>query len=234
MSPCLRGEALTVVKIKICGITNLEDALLAVDAGADALGFVFFKESPRHIFPEQAAAIIRQLPPFVQTVGLFVNEALETVNMTADRCGLDIIQLHGDESPEFCAGIRRRVIKAFRVKDITCLDSMKDYQTAAFLLDAWSPTAYGGTGRTFNWEIAASAAQSCCIILAGGLTPENVAEAIRQVQPYAVDVSSGVESAPGRKDNKKIREFVNNVKNFSDRVSTTSNTSDPFSSPKAK
>jgi len=197
-----------MVKIKICGITNLEDALLAVDAGADALGFVFFKESPRHIFPEQAAAIIRQLPPFVQTVGLFVNEALETVNGIADQCGLDIIQLHGDESPEFCAGVRRRVIKAFRVKDITCLDSVKDYRAAAFLLDAWSPAAYGGTGRTFNWEIAASAAKSCCIILAGGLTPENVADAIMQVQPYAVDVSSGVESEPGKKCSEKMTTFI--------------------------
>src|SRR6185369_1317962 len=139
-----------MIKVKICGITNLEDALLAVEAGADALGFVFYKESPRHIFPEQAAAIIRQLPPFVQTVGLFVNEALETVNQTADLCGLDIIQLHGDESPEFCAAVRRRVIKAIRVKNSTCLDAMQDYRVAAFLLDAWSPTAQGGTGRTFN------------------------------------------------------------------------------------
>ena len=197
-----------MVKIKICGITNLEDALQAVDAGADALGFVFFKESPRHIFPEQAAAIIRQLPPFVQTVGLFVNEALETVNQTADLCGLDIIQLHGDESPEFCAVVRRRVIKAFRVKDISCLDSMKDYRPAAFLLDAWSPNAHGGTGRTFNWEFAASAAKSNRIVLAGGLTPANVADAVRQVRPYGVDVSSGVESAPGKKDAALVRNFI--------------------------
>ncbi len=201
-----------MVRIKICGITNLEDALLAVAAGADALGFVFFKESPRHIFPEQAAAIIRQLPPFVQTVGLFVNEALETVNGIADRCGLDIIQLHGDESPEFCDGVKRRVIKALRVKDITSLDAMKDYQVAAFLLDAWSPTAHGGTGRTFNWEIAASAAQSGCIILAGGLTPENVADAIRQVRPYAVDVSSGVETEPGKKCREKMTTFIHAAK----------------------
>ena len=197
-----------MVKIKICGITNLEDALLAVDAGADALGFVFFKESPRHIFPEQAAAIIRQLPPFVQTIGLFVNEALDTVNGTADLCGLDIIQLHGDESPEFCAGVKRRVIKALRVKDITCLDSMKDYRPAAFLLDTWSPNAHGGTGRSFNWEIAASAAKSNRIVLAGGLTPANVADAVRQVRPYGVDVSSGVESAPGKKDAALVRNFI--------------------------
>lgn len=197
-----------MVKVKICGITNLEDALVAIDAGADALGFVFYSKSPRHVFPEQAAAIIRLLPPFVQTVGLFVNETLETVNETADLCGLDIIQLHGAESPEFCAAVRRRVIKVIRVKDITCLDSMKDYRAAAFLLDAWSPTAHGGTGLTFNWEIAASAAKNNRIVLAGGLTPDNVADAVRQVRPYAVDVSSGVESAPGKKDPALVHSFI--------------------------
>lgn len=202
-----------MVKTKICGITNLEDALLAVDAGADALGFVFFKESPRHIFPEQAAAIIRHLPPLVQIVGLFVNETLDTVNETADLCGLDIVQLHGDESPEFCTAVRRRVIKALRVKDITCLDSINDYRVAAILLDAWSPTAHGGTGLTFNWEVAASVAQTGCIILAGGLTPDNVADAVRQVRPYAVDVSSGVESSPGKKDPQLVQTFIRLAKN---------------------
>jgi phosphoribosylanthranilate isomerase len=203
-----------MVKVKICGITRLEDALLAVEAGADALGFVFFHESPRHIFPEQAAAIIRHLPPFVQTVGLFVDEALETVNKTAGLCGLDIIQLHGKETPEYCEAVRRRVIKAFRVKDITCLEPMNTYQASAFLLDAWSPTAHGGTGRTFNWEIAACAAQVSRIILAGGLTPDNVAEAILQVRPYGVDVSSGVESSPGKKDSRKLTEFISNAKSI--------------------
>src|SRR6185369_16094106 len=170
-----------MIKVKICGITNLEDALMAIDAGADALGFVFFKESPRHVFPEQAAAIIRRLPPFVQTVGLFVNESLETVNETVDQCGLDVVQLHGDETPAYCDAVKRRIIKAFRIKSITCLEPMKDYRTAAFLLDAWSPTAQGGTGRTFNWEVATCAAQTNRIILAGGLTVDNVAAAIAQV-----------------------------------------------------
>ncbi|HEX9079082.1 MAG TPA: phosphoribosylanthranilate isomerase [Desulfuromonadaceae bacterium] len=197
-----------MVKVKICGITTLEDALVAVDAGADALGFVFFAASPRHIFPEQAAAIIRRLPPFVQTVGLFVDEEPETVNSTADRCGLDIVQLHGGETPDYCDGIRRRVLKALRVKEITCLEPMQQYRVSGFLLDAWSPDAYGGTGRTFNWEIAARAAEKSRIILAGGLTPDNVAEAIRQVRPYGVDVSSGVEAAPGRKDAARVREFI--------------------------
>lgn len=205
-------EAPAMVKVKICGITNLEDALTAIDAGADALGFVFFKESPRHVFPEEAEAIIRHLPPFVQTIGLFVNEELECVNETADSCGLDIIQLHGDEPPEYCNAIARRIIKAFRVRDITCLEPMNAYRASAFLLDAWSPSAYGGTGITFNWEVAACAARSSRVILAGGLTADNVAAAIEQVRPYGVDVSSGVESSPGRKDADKLREFIRKVK----------------------
>lgn len=201
-----------MVRIKICGITNIEDALVAVEAGADALGFVFFKQSPRNISPEQAAAIIRCLPPFVQTVGLFVNEQLAVVNSIADQCGLDVVQLHGEETPEFCCAVNRRVIKAFRVKDQSSLDQIRNYDVAACLLDAWSPSAHGGTGITFNWEIAAAAAASKCVILAGGLTPDNVAEAVKAVRPYAVDVSSGVESAPGRKDSAKVLRFIRAVK----------------------
>ena len=197
-----------MVKVKICGITNLEDALMAVEAGADALGFVVFHGSSRCIFPENAAAIIRRLPPFVQTVGLFVNEESAIVNAIADRCGLDIVQLHGEELPNYCHAFKRRVIKAFRVKDASSLDAMADYCVAGTLLDAWSPVAPGGTGTTFNWDIAAKAAASRSIILAGGLTPENVAEAVSTVQPYAVDVSSGVESAPGKKDAGLVSLFI--------------------------
>ncbi len=197
-----------MVKVKICGITILEDALMAVEAGADALGFVFFQGSSRFISPAQAATIISRLPPFVQTVGLFVNEELTVVNAIADRCGLDIVQLHGEESPDYCRAITRRVIKAFRVKDAHSLDNMAEYHVAACLLDAWSPAAHGGTGTTFNWEIAAHAAASRSIILAGGLTPENVVEAITAVKPYAVDVSSGVESAPGKKDAGLVSRFI--------------------------
>ena len=198
-----------MVRVKICGITNPEDALMSVEAGADALGFVFFQGSPRYISPEQAAAIIRRLPPFVQTVGLFVNEDLATVNSVADQCGLDVIQLHGEETPEYCESVRRRVIKAFRVMDISTLESMLLYQVAGYLLDAWSPAAHGGTGRTFNWEIAAEATKrGHRIVLAGGLTPDNIVKSIRQVRPYGVDVSSGVESAPGRKDASKISRFI--------------------------
>ncbi len=202
-----------MVKVKICGITSLDDALAAVDAGADALGFVFHPASPRHIFPEQAAAIIKRLPPFVHTVGLFVNEHSVTVNAVADQCGLDLVQLHGEEPPDYCSQITRRVIKAFRVRDITSLDSLKDYRVSACLLDAWSPVAHGGTGKTFNWEIAAQAvASGSRIILAGGLTVTNVAEAVRQVRPYAIDVSSGVESAPGRKNIDLIKSLISSIK----------------------
>ena len=208
-----------MVKIKICGITNIEDALAAVEAGADALGFVFFEKSPRNISPEQAAAIIRRLPPFVQVVGLFVNEQVAVINKIADRCGLDIVQLHGEETPEFCAGVKRRIIKAFRVRDASSLDQVSDYDVAACLLDAWSPSTHGGTGETFNWEIAAAAATSRCIILAGGLTPENVAAAMAAVRPYAVDVSSGVESAPGCKDRRKMFEFCTNAKRGTHEIS---------------
>lgn len=202
-----------MTRVKICGITSQEDALTAVEAGADALGFVFFKESPRHIFPEQAARIIEQLPPFVQVVGLFVNEEAGMVNEVADLCRLDLVQLHGDEPAAYCGQIRRRVLKAFRVRSLTCLDPIRDYPVAGYLLDTYSPSFYGGTGLSFNWEIAAEAVKRHQrIILAGGLTPDNVAEAIRQVRPWAVDVSSGVERAPGIKDHQKLREFIRNTK----------------------
>jgi phosphoribosylanthranilate isomerase len=202
-----------MVKVKICGITNPEDALTAVEAGADALGFVFYKESPRHIFPEEAARIINLLPPFVQAVGLFVNEEAATVNQIARFCRLGLVQLHGDESPDYCSLIEPRIMKAFRIRSLTCLDPIDAYRLSGCLLDAYSPSFYGGTGTSFNWEIAGEAVKrGHRIVLAGGLTPENVAEAIRQVQPWAVDVSSGVESAPGKKDADKLREFIRTAK----------------------
>ncbi len=201
-----------MVRVKICGITAVEDALQAVAAGADALGFVFHAASPRNISPERAAAIIAALPPFVQTVGLFVNAGIDSVNGTCDLCRLDIAQLHGDEPPDFCDRLTRRVIKAFRIKDITSLDPMKEYRVAGYLLDAWSPGAYGGTGRAFNWEVAQIAKQYGPIILAGGLTPDNVRQAVEQVGPYGVDVSSGVESSPGKKDPAKVQAFIRHAK----------------------
>jgi len=201
-----------MVRVKICGITTVEDALQAVEAGADAIGLVFHAESPRYVFPEQAAAIVRALPPFVQAVGLFVNADIGFVNATAAQCRLDIVQLHGEESPEYCGLVERRVVKVFRVKDITSLDPMKDYRVAGYLLDAYSPKAHGGTGTTFNWEVAKTAKKYGPIILAGGLTPDNVRLAVESVDPYAVDVSSGVESAPGKKDHAKVREFIRRAK----------------------
>jgi len=201
-----------MVRIKICGITNLEDALAAVEAGADALGFVFYEKSPRFINPVRAAEIIAKLPPFIQTVGLFVNEEVEKINWSADYCGLDLVQLHGDESPEDCLEVNRRVIKAFRMQNSVSIEPLKNYQVCSYLLDAWCPDCYGGTGKSFNWEMAAAAGQYGRIILAGGLAPENVAEAIVAVRPYAVDVSSGVESAPGKKDREKVREFIRKAK----------------------
>ncbi|MBT0663198.1 phosphoribosylanthranilate isomerase [Geobacter pelophilus] len=203
-----------MVKVKICGITNHEDALAAIDAGADSLGFVFHEKSPRNVSPQRAAAIIAKLPPFVQTVGLFVDADVERVNWVADFCGLDLVQLHGDEDPDYCPEIRRRIIKAFRVKDAATLKTLARYQVAGYLLDAWSPSAHGGTGTSFDWSLARELAGNRPIILAGGLTPENVRDALDIVRPYAVDVSSGVEAAPGRKDPDKIRAFIRAVKGY--------------------
>ncbi len=202
-----------MTRIKICGITNLEDALAATQAGADALGFVFYSKSPRYITPEEAASIINQLPPFVQIVGLFVNEPAELVNQISHRCKLGLVQLHGDETPEYCHQINQRLIKAFRVQTADDLKQIVGYADYGCLLDAYCDSAYGGTGKSFNWEIAKEAVQrGHQVILAGGLSAENVADAVRQVQPYAVDVSSGVETTPGRKDPLKLQQFIHNAR----------------------
>jgi len=203
-----------MVKVKICGITTQDDALHAVRAGADALGFVFHEASSRYIFPEQAASIIKALPPFIHAVGLFVNAGSDFVNATADQCRLDLIQLHGDEPADYCDLIHRRVIKAFRVQDIASIEPIRDYRVAGILLDAFSPKEYGGTGLTFNWEIALAAGKYGPIILAGGLNPDNVRQAVERVKPYGVDVSSGVETAPGRKDPEKVQEFIRQAKGW--------------------
>jgi len=185
---------------------------MAVEAGADALGFVFFEKSPRYLDPERAARIIAAIPPFVQVVGLFVNAELDFVNLTADSCRLDIVQLHGDESPSYCQSVRRRVMKAFRVRGMESLCTMADYRVSAFLLDAYSPDSYGGTGARFDWDCAVAAKGQGSIVLAGGLDPDNVATAVAKVAPYAVDVSSGVESSPGRKDPEKVKRFIQEAK----------------------
>ena len=197
-----------MVKIKICGITELDDALHAVDCGADALGFVFYERSPRAITPPKAQTIIAQLPPFVTVVGLFVNEDSRIIREVADDCHLDVIQYHGDETPETMRLAPRRSIRALRIRESETTDIIDRYPASGLLLDAWVSGEYGGTGVLSNWEIAAEIAKKRPLILAGGLTPENVAAAIQTVRPYGVDVSSGVENAPGRKDKKKVAAFI--------------------------
>jgi len=201
------------VRVKICGITNLDDALAAVDFGADALGFVFFQGSPRYIKHKDAAAIIKKLPLFTTTIGVFVNEKPETIKKTIDIAGIDIVQFHGDEPPEKCR-VAKRCIKAIRVKSLESLDPLNSYKdrVSAFLLDTFTPDILGGTGQIFNWDIAIYAKQFGRIILAGGLTPDNVADAVGRVRPYAVDVSSGIESKKGEKDHKKMKLFIERAK----------------------
>ncbi len=200
-----------MVKIKICGITNLEDALAAADFGADALGFVFYDNSPRCISEDEARNIIRNLPPYITTVGVFVDKKPEEIEAVMENVSLDVAQLHGNETPEGCL-IRGRVIKAIRVKELSDLEHLKHYHVSAFLLDAYTPDSLGGTGQIFNWDIAAEAKQFGNIILAGGLNPDNVKKAIRWVRPYAVDVSSGVEQKKGKKDIGKLKLFIQRAK----------------------
>ncbi len=198
-----------MIRIKVCGITRLDDALAAQASGADALGFVF-APSPRRVEAERVREIAGALPPFLSRVGVFVNEDRERVKEMARFCRLDVLQFHGEESPEYCRDFEQRVVKAFRVKGREDLERMKPYQhgVSAFLLDTYHPRMAGGTGRTFDWTIAAEARNLGPIVLAGGLDPDNVQAAIRAVHPYAVDVSSGVETAPGEKDHQKIRLFA--------------------------
>jgi phosphoribosylanthranilate isomerase len=200
-----------MVKVKICGITNLRDALMATEEGADALGFVFVPGSPRQIDPDEAAKIRRHLPPFVSLVGVFANAPLDEVRRVAEVAHLSAVQLHGEEGPEYCFALQRRIIKAFRVKDESSLSDLGRYPVEAFLLDSYSSSHQGGTGQTFDWALAREAKRYGTLILAGGLRPDNVAEAIRIVKPYAVDVSTGVEGSPGRKDEGKVRRFLEEV-----------------------
>ncbi len=189
----------------------MEDALLAHSLGADMLGFVF-AESKRKITPEDASKIIDEIPQFTLTVGVFVNEKEQRVRETLELCGLDLLQFHGDESPSYILRFRERVIKSFRIKDKRSLKAIPKYKADVYLLDTYSPKEYGGTGEVFNWDLAVEAKKFGPIILSGGLNPDNVEEAIRKVNPFAVDVSSGVESSPGKKDKKKLEEFVKRVR----------------------
>jgi phosphoribosylanthranilate isomerase len=197
------------VRVKICGITNLADARVAVEAGADMLGFIFCETSPRYVTLRTAADIAAQLPPHIAKVGVFVNPDEDLVMRAIADCGLNILQFHGDEPPEFCTQFGLISMKAFRMRDEASLRALPDYQTDAWLLDTYAPDKAGGTGTTFNWDLAIAAQKlGKPIILAGGLTPENVTEAVQRVQPFAVDVSSGVEASPGKKDHAKVKSFI--------------------------
>ena len=205
------------VRVKICGITNLDDARAAIAAGADALGFVFVPGTPRYISPDLAGEIVRELPPFIARVGLFVDAETRTVAEVLVRSGMDTLQVHGEETPDFVRQFRRavKVMKAFRVRGEETLMRLPAYADAvdAVLLDAYVAGAHGGTGAQFDWNLAVRARDlGKPLVLAGGLTPTNVAEAVRTVRPFGVDVSSGVESAPGQKDPEKLAAFVRAAK----------------------
>lgn len=197
------------VRLKVCGITSLEDARAAVDCGAEFLGFNFYRKSPRYISPEAARSIIEQLPSEITTVGIFVNEAQpEDVVEILAKSGAQLAQLHGDEDAAYCEAVgAEQVIKALRVGEDFDARQVLNYPAWAILLDAFDKKLYGGTGKTANWDIAREAATLTRLFLAGGLSPENIVEAIQAVQPFAVDVNSGVESAPGIKDADRLRKL---------------------------
>lgn len=203
-----------MVRVKICGITNFEDAHEAINLGADALGFNFYKRSPRYLEPAKAKPIIEALPPLVSLVGIFADEfSPERIRTIAHAVGLGTIQLHGSESPEYIKKISEvRIIKAFRVNESFDVSQLAAYQVGAYLLDTYDSKQLGGTGKTFNWDVAAQAKPYGRVILAGGLSPENVADAILQVRPYAIDVCSAIESEPGKKDFQKMEALFREIR----------------------
>jgi phosphoribosylanthranilate isomerase len=202
------------MKVKVCGITDYQDAAMALDQGVDALGFNFYRPSPRYIDPAAARAIIRRLPPFSISVGLFVNAVVEDVTEIVDFAGVQAIQLHGDETPDYCRRLADRpLLKAIRIGGDSIPDNLQEYPVRAFLLDAKDDALFGGTGKSFDWRLAKNI--NYPIVLAGGLRPDNVREAIRITTPYGVDVCSGVESRTGRKDAGLLMEFMNEVRHVS-------------------
>jgi len=200
-----------MMQVKICGITNIDDALLAAENGAAALGFIFYPPSPRYIDPKKAGEIIDRLPVHLVKVGVFVNEKKETVSSIFEDCRLDMLQLHGDESPEYCRQFPRRlIIKAMELKTDEDVTRVHNYDVAAILLDARHAGLYGGTGKTANWELARRVSRP--LILSGGLNEDNVAAALEQVRPAALDINSGVEESPGKKDAAKIERMMQVIK----------------------
>lgn len=199
-------------RVKVCGITDLIEAQAIAAMGVDALGFIFVKSSPRYVEPERVRAIVASLPPFVDTVGVFLDEDPLVVNEVVHLCGLTTIQLHGSETPSYCQGMSRPVIKAFRVKE-EALPDVAPYRhlVKGVLLDTYRPGQAGGTGETFNWGLVHRMSLPCPFILAGGLTPSNVTSAIQQAHPFAVDVNSGVEVTPGRKDLAAVERLLGEV-----------------------
>jgi len=205
-----------MIKIKICGITNATDAQLAAKLGADALGFNFYPESPRFVQRERVRAIIASLPPFVVPVGIFVDEDPVIVRETCSFCGIRVVQLHGDEAPSVVGVLRMfKIIKAFRIRGERDLGQLRRYDVDAFLLDAYVSGLRGGTGSTFNWDLAKTVSGGVPIIVAGGLNPDNVGEAIKALNPYGVDVCGGVEAEPGKKDRVLLRRFIQEARQAS-------------------
>ena len=205
-----------MTKVKICGMTDLRDALKAHEMGADFVGFIFFENSPRKVDPEHARVIIEDLPKNILKVGLFLDQDLDSVKRIATNCHIDILQLHGEESPEYCKKLKEnfKIIKSFKVKDETSLKNVNKYKDVDhYLFDTYVKGVPGGTGKSFNWDILQGKSFDKPIFLAGGLNPKNVKEATSKVLPYAVDVASGVEKAPGKKDYKLLKEFIDNAKN---------------------
>jgi phosphoribosylanthranilate isomerase len=198
-----------MTEIKICGITNLEDASFAAECGADALGLIFYSRSPRYVAPERAKKIIEKLPDRIAKVGVFVNQELQEVKKTVEFCGIDLVQLHGDESPEYCRQFPSSLlIKAFSPRRESDLRRLRNYPVRAVVVDTYDPLRYGGTGKRSKWRLAVKVKETHSLILAGGLNTGNIREAIDIVAPHAVDINSGVESSPGRKDHKKVRAII--------------------------
>ena len=201
-----------ITKVKICGITNYEDAVAAMDMGADLLGFNFYKKSPRYIEPDKVADIVNHLPGFIDIAGVFVNDSIEKIHDTKQICSLNWVQLHGDEDPQFCNSLRShdvKTMKAIRVKDQSDVESANNFFTDAVLLDAFNPDKYGGTGVTFDWNIIGNIDKR--IFLAGGIHPDNAASAVK-LGVYGIDVCSGIESKPGKKDHQKMKQLFDNIR----------------------